>query len=157
MTAGEFIAEAGSRLEIVTPERALAPDIGATSYPPYFEVFSRHGVAVTLNIRLETVRRDGNRLVASFFDEYGKRHVEKQADQIVVEHGTVPLDDLYFELKPQSRNCGEVDYDALIRNAPQRVTRNPDAAFVLYRIGDAVASRNIHAAIYDALRLAKDF
>jgi 2,4-dienoyl-CoA reductase-like NADH-dependent reductase (Old Yellow Enzyme family) len=157
MTAGEFIAEAGSRLEIVTPERALAPDIGATSYPPYFEVFSRHGVAVTLNIRLETVRRDGNRLVASFFDEYGRRHVEKQADQIVVEHGTVPLDDLYFELKPQSRNRGEVDYDALIRNAPQRVTRNPDAAFVLYRIGDAVASRNIHAAIYDALRLAKDF
>jgi hypothetical protein len=69
----------------------------------------------------------------------------------------VPLDDLYFELKPQSRNRGEVDYDALIRNAPQRVTRNPDAAFVLYRIGDAVASRNIHAAIYDALRLAKDF
>jgi 2,4-dienoyl-CoA reductase-like NADH-dependent reductase (Old Yellow Enzyme family) len=157
MTAGEFIAEAGSRLEIVTPERALAPDIGATSYPPYFEVFSRHGVAVTLNIRLETVRRDGNRLVASFFDEYGKRHVEKHADQIVVEHGTVPLDDLYFELKPHSRNGGEVDYDALIRNAPQRVTRNADGAFVLYRIGDAVASRNIHAAIYDALRLAKDF
>jgi hypothetical protein len=26
-----------------------------------------------------------------------------------------------------------------------------------YRIGDAITSRNIHAAIYDALRLAKDF
>ena len=25
-------------------------------------------------------------------------------------------------------------------------------AFVLYRIGDAVAARNIHAAIYDAVR-----
>jgi hypothetical protein len=33
----------------------------------------------------------------------------------------------------------------------------PDSgAFQLFRIGDAVASRNIHAAIYDALRLCKD-
>ena len=30
--------------------------------------------------------------------------------------------------------------------------RNPEAASMLFRIGDAVASRNIHAAIYDALR-----
>jgi hypothetical protein len=35
--------------------------------------------------------------------------------------------------------------------------RNPDGRFRLFRIGDAVSSRNIHAAIYDALRLAKDF
>jgi 2,4-dienoyl-CoA reductase-like NADH-dependent reductase (Old Yellow Enzyme family) len=157
MTAAEFIAEAGAKLEIVTPERALAPDIGATSYPPYFEAFSKHGVAITLNLRLESLRRSGNRLVATFFDEYGGRHVEKEAEQIVVEHGAVPLDDLYFALKPASRNLGEVDYAALIANRPQRVERNPDGRFLLYRIGDAVASRNIHAAVYDALRLAKDF
>lgn len=157
MTAAEFIAEAGSRLEIVTPERVLAPDIGATSYPAYFEVFSRHGVTVSLNLRLESVRREGNQLVGIFFDEYGKTHVEKRAEQIVVEHGTVPLDELYFSLKPRSRNLGEVDHDALIANLPQRVNRNRDGEFLLYRIGDAVASRNIHAAVYDALRLAKDF
>ena len=157
MTAGEFIAEAGSKLEIVTPERVLAPDVGATSYPPYFRAFSRHGVAITLNLRLERVQRDGNKLVASFFDEYGRRRVDKRADQIVVEHGTEPLDDLYFALKPRSKNLGEIDYDALIANAPQQVNRNPEGRFLLYRIGDAVASRNIHAAVYDALRLAKDF
>jgi hypothetical protein len=28
-----------------------------------------------------------------------------------------------------------------------------DGGFQLFRIGDAVASRNIHAAVYDALRL----
>ena len=32
-----------------------------------------------------------------------------------------------------------------------------EGSFVLYRIGDAVASRNIHAAIYDSLRLCKNF
>jgi hypothetical protein len=38
----------------------------------------------------------------------------------------------------------------------QQVVRNADGSFQLFRIGDAVASRNIHAAVYDALRLAKD-
>jgi len=28
---------------------------------------------------------------------------------------------------------------------------------MLFRVGDAVASRNIHAAIYDSLRLCKEF
>ena len=71
-------------------------------------------------------------------------------------YGTLPLDDLYFELKPLSRNLGEVDHDALIAGHPQTVTRNTDGAFQLFRIGDAVSARNTHAAIYDALRLMKD-
>ena len=31
------------------------------------------------------------------------------------------------------------------------------AGYLLFRIGDCVAQRNTHAAIYDALRLCKDF
>jgi len=31
-----------------------------------------------------------------------------------------------------------------------------EGKFQLFRIGDAVAARNTHAAIYDALRLVKD-
>ena len=47
-------------------------------------------------------------------------------------------------------------YDALIANRPQALIRNGEGKYTLWRIGDAVSSRNIHAAIYDALRLAKD-
>ena len=39
---------------------------------------------------------------------------------------------------------------------PQTIVTNPEGSFRLFRIGDAVSSRNIHAAIYDALRLMKD-
>jgi NADPH-dependent 2,4-dienoyl-CoA reductase/sulfur reductase-like enzyme len=156
MSAAEFAAEAGSRLEIVTPERTLAPDVGGTSYPAYFRAFARHGARISINLRLESVRREGNSLLASFFDEYGKTQVERRADQVVVEHGTTPVEELYFALKPLSRNLGEVDHDALVRNEIQAVARNFEGAFALYRIGDAVASRNIHAAVYDALRLLKD-
>jgi hypothetical protein len=157
MTAAEFIAGAGSRLEFVTPERTLAPDVGGTNYPVYFRAFSRHGVTVTLNRRLQAVDRDGNRLVATLLDEYGKTTEMRIVDQVVVEHGTLPADDLYFALKPLSANLGAVDYDALTNGRPQRLAPNPQGRFTLFRIGDAVASRNIHAAVYDGLRYAKDF
>ena len=75
---------------------------------------------------------------------------------MIVNHGTRPLDDLYFELKPLSSNRGEVDYEALATGALQGITTNPEGTFRLFRIGDAVAARNTHAAIYDALRIVKD-
>ena len=54
-------------------------------------------------------------------------------------------------------NRGEIDYNALIAGQPQEVVANSEGAFRLYRAGDAVSSRNVHAAIYDSLRLCKDF
>jgi N-methyl-L-proline demethylase len=44
----------------------------------------------------------------------------------------------------------------LIAGYPQDSTSNPAGKYQLFRIGDAVAARNTHAAIYDALRLVKD-
>jgi 2,4-dienoyl-CoA reductase-like NADH-dependent reductase (Old Yellow Enzyme family) len=156
LTVAEFIVGAGSRLEIATPERVLAPEVGGTNYPAYFKTLSERNATISLNLRLEKVARAGNRLNATLFNEYDKSRRERLVDQVVVEHGTLPLDELYFELKPGSRNLGEIDHGALIANRPQDLVRNPDGGYALYRVGDAVASRNIHAAIYDALRLAKD-
>lgn len=153
MTAAEVIAAAGAALEIATPERVLAPDVGGINYPAYFKAFARHDVRITLNKRLRRVRRDGNELVAELWDEYGRLAVERRVDQVVVEHGTLPLDELYRALKPDSVNGGAVDIEALVAVRPQALLRNPEGRFRLYRIGDAVASRNIHAAIYDAARL----
>jgi 2,4-dienoyl-CoA reductase-like NADH-dependent reductase (Old Yellow Enzyme family) len=156
LTVAEFIAGAGSRLEIATPERILAPEVGGTNYPAYFKTLSERNAVISLNLRLERVARSGNRLHATLFNEYDKSRRERVVDQVVVEHGTLPLDELYFALKPGSRNLGEIDHGALIASRPQELVRNLDGHYALYRIGDAVASRNIHAAVYDALRLAKD-
>jgi hypothetical protein len=43
-----------------------------------------------------------------------------------------------------------------LEGRPQTIRTNPEGRFQLFRIGDAVASRNIHAAIFDGLRFAKD-
>jgi N-methyl-L-proline demethylase len=90
--------------------------------------------------------------IGSYYMDLAK---ERHFDQIVVNHGTQPLAQIYFDLKPQSSNLGAVDYDALINGSPQTLNGGP-AGFQLFRIGDAVEARNTHAAIYDALRLMKD-
>lgn len=104
----------------------------------------------------ERAERDGNRIVAHIGSDYGGVAQRRTVDQIVVNHGTIPLDELYFALKPLSSNLGEVSYERMIAGEPQSLVRNPEGTFRLFRIGDAVAARNTHAAIYDALRIAKD-
>lgn len=153
MTIAEFIAKTGVDMEVVTPERTLAPDIGATNYPIYFRALHQANARITLNLRLERLERSGNKIAAIFQDEYAKRLVVREADQVVVEYGTTPLDDLYFGLKDHSINRGEVDYRAMVAARPQAISTNPDGKFHLYRIGDAVASRNIHAAVLEGYRL----
>ena len=156
LVTAEFLGEAGSRVEFATPERAVGPDVGGLNYPAFLKAFDVYGIATTLNVRLETVTRDGNTLVATLFNEYSKKRHQRRIDQVVVEAGTLPLDELYFALKPLSRNLGEVDQAAFVAHRPQTLVKAPQNKFQLFRIGDAVASRNIHAAIYDAIRFTKD-
>ncbi|MGV9711854.1 oxidoreductase [Gordonia sp. NPDC003424] len=153
LDVAEVIARAGSPVEFVTPERTLAPDVGGVNYPGYFKAFAEHDVRVTLNERVTGVRRKDGRLEVDLYNEYAKVTRQRVVDQVVVEHGTLPLDDLYFELVPGSTNLGEVDQQALLDTRPQEVSRNTEGSYQLFRLGDAVASRNIHAAIYDAFRL----
>jgi len=155
MGAAEHIARSGAKLELVSPERFFAPEMGGMNHVPYMETFHQKGVRITINTRVTAVRRDGNALVATLSSDFAKGwHEERRVDQVVVEHGTAPLEDLYLALKPLSRNLGAVDYEALVKGGEVFPQRAPDATFNLLRIGDAVASRNIHAAIYDGIRYA---
>ncbi|MEM7748053.1 MAG: NADH:flavin oxidoreductase [Pseudomonadota bacterium] len=156
LVAAEMLAENGSDVEIVTPERFFAADIGGLNHAGYAEKFAEFGVRITINSRLIGVSRKGNQLSACVGSDYAERTEDREVDQVIVEHGTLPLDDLYFTLKPASTNLGAVDYIALKHGKPQKINTNKDGAFQLFRIGDAVSSRNVHAAIYDALRLMKD-
>ncbi|MTI45542.1 hypothetical protein JM93_01060 [Roseibium hamelinense] len=156
LQAAEIIAKSGAHVEIMTPDRSFAPDVMAMNLVPYMRVLQDKDVRFTVTYRLMDVKRSGNMLTAVIGTDYSSHREERDFDQVVVNHGTLPLDDLYFELKPQSRNLGEIDQDALLSGVPQPDGPNPDGAFALYRIGDAVSARNTHAAIYDALRLVKD-
>jgi N-methyl-L-proline demethylase len=156
MQAGEVIAASGAKLEIMTPDRSFAPEVMGMNLVPYMRSLQSKDVTFTVTYRLEEVLRDGNQLRCVIGSDYGGVRKERLFDQVVVNHGTRPLDELYFDLKPHSRNLGAVDYDDIIAGHAQTVTKNKTGKFVLYRIGDALSARNTHAAIYDALRLMKD-
>ena len=149
------LAKKGVAVELVTPDRMVGFEVGATNFPNYLRELYRHGVKLTPDQELRSVRREGNRLAASFWNEYAEETVERVFDQVVVEHGTLPADELYHALKDGSSNGGEVDVEGLAQGAATEIVANPAGGYLLYRVGDAVSSRNIHAAIYDALRLCK--
>ena len=153
LQAAEVIAATGAKVEIMTPDRSFAPEVMAMNLVPYMRSLQKLDVTFTVTYRLQSVRRDGDALVASVGSDYGGVNKERRVDQVVVNHGTLPLDDLYFELKPQSVNEGAVNYTALLAGQPQGGSSTSAGSFQLFRIGDAVSARNTHAAIFDALRL----
>ncbi|WP_413205777.1 FAD-dependent oxidoreductase [Rhodospirillum sp. A1_3_36] len=156
LQAAEILSASGAKVEIMTPDRTFAPDVMAMNLVPYMRAMQSRDVTFTVSFRLEAVEKDGNQLIAHIGSDYGGVAKHRPFDQIVINHGTIPLDELYFELKPRSSNLGAVSYDRLIEGKPQETIRNPSGNFQLFRIGDAVSARNTHAAIYDALRLLKD-
>ncbi|MFN3250881.1 FAD-dependent oxidoreductase [Roseibium album] len=156
LQAAELIAASGAHVEIMTPDRSFAPDVMAMNLVPYMRALQDKDVRFTVTYRLKAARRSGNMITAVIGTDYSAFTEEREFDQIVINHGTIPLDELYFDLKPRSKNLGFVKQEALVFGQPQPLDANPKGEFALYRIGDAVSARNTHAAIYDALRLVKD-
>lgn len=156
LSAAEQIARSGANLEIVTPERMLGVEVGGMNHVPYARAFNETDTRITLNQRLVGVRSEEGRLRAEIGSDHSDHSTVRTVDHVVVDFGTLPLADTYFALRDLSSNGGAVDYGALIEGRTQSIVKNPDGGFQLFRIGDAVSNRNIHAAIYDALRLVKD-
>ncbi len=148
----ERMIGAGSTVEIVTPDRHVGHEVTGLAYPSYLAVLYEAGVTMTPDHRLTAVRRSAGRLECDLWNDYTKSSVTRTVDQVVVENGTEPIAELYFDLRDESCNGGVVDLDALLEGRGQP----RGEGFQLFRVGDAVSSRNIHAAIYDSRRLCKD-
>lgn len=156
LMAAESAANAGAKVEVMTPDRTFAPDIMGMNLVPYMRALQDKDVTFTVARRLQGLARSGNRLTASIGTDYSGHTYQAEYDQVVLNYGTLPLDDLYFALKDASANRGEVDQSALISGLPQSIRTNSAGRLQLFRIGDAVSARNTHAAIHDALRLMKE-
>ena len=156
LQAAEVAANAGAKIEIMTPDRTFSAGVMAMNLVPYMRSLQDKDTTFTVARRLLGVELRGNKLEARIGTDYSDHSDIQKYDQVVVNYGTLPLDELYFDLKNLSSNGGAVDHDALVNGHPQNIVKNTDSQFQLFRIGDAVSARNTHAAIYDALRLLKD-
>ena len=155
-TCAEFLAARKSTVEIVTPDRSVGFDLGRGQFPVHLRALYQMGATLTVDSRLTKIYRDGDQLIAVLKNEYSGAEEQRAVDQIVAEHGTLPRDGLYHDLVSGSRNLGEIDLQAMAAGRLAPIENNPDGNFWLFRIGDAVASRNVHAAMYDAMRICKD-
>ena len=90
---------------------------------------------------------------ATFSNELTDTEQTYQVDHLFVEQGTQPVAALYHDLRDYAWNKGVTDVNALIAVQPQPQIDGEMPGFELHRIGDAVSSRTIHSAVYDALRL----
>ena len=149
--AAELAVAQGRKVQLVTIDGQLAQELTYAERAIWKRRTYELKLPLIFDHEIEKVERRGNQLTATFRNLMTRTAMELQADQVIVERGTIPADQLYRELREKSVNSGVTDLDALLAGSPQ--PREKTGAFELHRIGDAVASRNIHAAILDAIRL----
>ena len=153
LTAAEKMRLAGSDVEFFGLDGHLAMEMAYSEQVIWRRRTYEIGIEPRLDRRLVRIERDGNRLRATFRNELTDALETHAADQVVVEHGTRPADAIFHGLRHRSSNRGVVDQGALLGGRPQPGAEG--GGFRLFRIGDAVSSRNIHAAILDAFRLCR--
>jgi 2,4-dienoyl-CoA reductase-like NADH-dependent reductase (Old Yellow Enzyme family) len=153
----EYLLDQGQKVHMVTPDRLIGTHIGPTNYPAAMKKFYNAGMQMTTDHRLVSLRRESGKIIARLWCDLTSTPLEKTVDHVVVENGTLPADDVYFELKKDAMNLGMTDIDALADLHPQTINLNEDGKYRLFRIGDAVASRNVHAAMFEARRLCMVF
>jgi hypothetical protein len=155
----DFLASRGSTVEIVTPDVKVSDDVGGTTFPIFYRRLYSQGIIATPSHWLDRVYAEGNKKIAVLRNEYTDELEERAVDQVVIENGITPNTELYWSLKERSLNRGQMDLKLLYANEPQPVLSEPTGGgrFALFRVGDCISMHNIHAAIYDSLRLCKDF
>jgi 2,4-dienoyl-CoA reductase-like NADH-dependent reductase (Old Yellow Enzyme family) len=156
-SCAERIIRDGAHVVFVTPDHYATQETSHLDRPFLLRRLYEGNATIIPDRRLASVARDGNSLVAKLTNELTGGSETVACDNVIVENGTMPVCEVYDELKAGSLNDGVTDIDALVGGRPHDAVINPSGRYRLYRVGDAVASRDIHAAILDSLRLCKDF
>ena len=149
----EKVTSAGYVATLVGIDGLLAPELVYSERVVWRRQIFERGVDTLFDHRLTSVSREDEGLRACFTCELNGSETVRYTEQMVVEVGTQPVDELYQQLRSDSINDGVTDIDALLSGSSQVGSTTADDTFELHRIGDAVASRNIAAATLDALRL----
>lgn len=156
-TYAEKLIGMGGELMFVTPDLHPALETSHLDRPWLLKSLYKGKATIVRDSRVLSVAREGNRFKARIRNEYSDDIEEVVVDNVVLESGTLPATEVYDDLRQFSSNDGVTEIEAIAERRAQDLVIHPDGKFVLHRIGDAVASRDIHAAILDALRICKDF
>ena len=152
VSSADHLSAQGIGVTLATMDAHCATEMGYTDRVIFHKRLAAQGVNILPYQQLTALKKEGNRYVAVLTHVLTRQQREISTDQVVLESGTDPLDDVFFELRDMSVNNGVSNVDAMANWSAQ-----PSAdkkGFYLYRLGDAVASRSIHAALLEAYRIA---
>lgn len=149
--AAELAKNSGARVSFVSIDPVLSEELTYAERLSWKKRFLQLGLEHVSETRLLSVTKEGNQLKATLLNEISREKTSIVVDQVVVEQGTVPINEIFDELRDEAANKGVTNLDAMVTLRPQ--PRLQEKGFELHRIGDAVSSRNIHAAMLDAVRI----
>lgn len=158
LSAASVCHREGARVQFAMVDEGLAQEQAYAERVVWRKWAHEIDLPICAEANLTGVRTEGNGLVATLCDELTGLETKITADQVIYDYGTIPAAEIYFDLRDGSCNKGVTDLTAWTRGEAQQSATplETDATgFELHRIGDAVSSRNIHAAILDALRLCQ--
>ncbi len=152
LTAADFCHRAGADVTLVLLDDRPATELAYGERVIWKRELAQCNIRPVLEHRLVALEQKDSQRVAHFVHELTEEPLVLSAQQVIVEHGTTPADELFQALRADSANDGVTDHRSLLGGLPQTMARQA-GTYELYRIGDAVSSRNVAAAIFDALRL----
>ncbi|MEQ9488208.1 MAG: NADH:flavin oxidoreductase [Alphaproteobacteria bacterium] len=150
-TLAEMLVRQGKSVDYIMLDDVPARELSYGERVIWKKRLLEEGVTPRGDCCLVSVERSGNGLVATFVSELTDEEFKLEAGSVVVETGTLPADDVYHDLKVRSANGGVMNVNALAAGDPQPGLDGD--GYSLFRIGDAAGSRNVAAAMFDALRL----
>ena len=148
----DVLLAGGARLSLATPDRAPHHELGPTTGAIALRDLYAKGIRYLPDTDCTGLSRTGNRIEAQLRNVLTGQITTVPFDHVVQEAGTTPNDEIYHALCPLSRNQGRIDIDAWVSGTDVLPEKTGDG-FTLIRVGDAVSSRNMAAALHDALRM----
>lgn len=151
--AAERCIGRAERILYVTPDEMPLAEMGVTTRAVAMRRLLEGGVEFLPNSEITRVAAAGNRRTVTIANTLTGVRTEKTADLVLTEYGTIPLDEVFQDLRGASSNDG---LTGMARVSEDRVDFRDvrGGSFRLARIGDAVASRDMHAALLEARRIA---
>lgn len=155
-SAAQVLAAAGYEVELATPDGAVAEGIGVTNHVVHLRELYSVDVRCTPDARLTRVEMHENQLRASLSNEYSQQVQSRIVDRLVINAGTLLLDQTFHALAAEALNGEALDLKTFMQAERQPILdalQPGSGRFALFRVGDAVSGRGMHAAMLDAIRL----
>ncbi|MEM7056552.1 MAG: NADH:flavin oxidoreductase [Pseudomonadota bacterium] len=152
-TVAEMLTQAGQNVRYYMIDDLPAKELAYGERVIWKKRLAEEKIVPVGDHSLVSVQRAGNGLLATLISDLTGQETEIETSAVVVEAGVLPLSDVYEALRDGSDNGGMTDLSDWepVNPHPQQ----HKGGYELFRIGDAAGSRNVQAAMFDALRLCQ--